>query len=423
MSKSKFSIYDEKITELLRQNTNLSNTDVARLILNTNESTKQNYEVDLLRTYILRSKKRLLDQHEGFFKATNEVDIPITSARNMWIKTKNKEGLNYSVLAKNPYFVDESETEKQNLLQDIENAISNVLSKFKKEDYIFSPNQHESNLKAIKITISDDHVGLEPNPNNNGLFKYEYNAEIYSNSYEKVFKSVIKEFNTHGKFDLLLLDNLGDEQDGWNGLTTRGGHELPQNMSNAEVFETCIDVKVKMIKSLVENNIANKIILRKVTNDNHSGDFGHTINLAVKKIINLIYSNDIVEVETLTGFLEHRIYGEHCFILTHGKDAKQMFRGLPLKLDDKTINYINDYIRFYDINSKYIHVEKGDLHQIGYNKCNTFDYRNFMSFAPPSSWVQHNFGDCYSGYSIQVIPKYENEISHTDYFLDYKKLK
>lgn len=37
-------------------------------------------------------------------------------------------------------------------------------------------------------------------------------------------------------------------------------------------------------------------------------------------------------------------------------------------------------------------------------------------------WVQHNFGDCYSGYSIQVIPKYENEISHTDYFFDYKKL-
>jgi hypothetical protein len=99
-----------------------------------------------------------------------------------------------------------------------------------------------------------------------------------------------------------------------------------------------------------------------------------------------------------------------------------MFKGLPLKLDDRTINYINDYIRFYDIKSKYIHVEKGDLHQIGYNKCNTFDYRNFMSFAPPSSWVQHNFGDCYSGYSIQVIPKFENEISHTDYFLDYKKI-
>jgi hypothetical protein len=413
---SRFNKYDKEISELYE--TTKEPTQIARKVLKTDEGGSKNKEVKLLSEYIRRHIRRITDAHDGFFNATSQVDIPITSARNMWIKTQNKEGLNFSVLAKNPFFVDENAVDYKM----IETAIDNVLSNFNKEDYIFNPNQNESNLKAIKVTISDDHVGLEPNPNGNGLFKYEYNGEIYSQSYEKVFKSVVKEFNTHGKFDLLLLDNLGDEQDGWNGLTTRGGHELSQNMSNAEVFETCIDVKVKMIKSLVENNIANKIILRKVANDNHSGDFGHTINLAVKKIINLIYSTEIIEVETLTQFLEHRIYGDHCFILTHGKDAKQMFRGLPLKLDDKTINYINDYIRFYDIKSKYIHVEKGDLHQIGYNKCNTFDYRNFMSFAPPSSWVQHNFGDCYSGYSIQVIPKFENEISHTDYFLDYKKL-
>jgi len=415
--KSRFNQYDVQILECFNQGLT-SSSEIARKVLNSNVGGDLNPEVKSLGVYILRHQKRIQDTHEGFYQATNQVDIPISSARNMWIKTQNKEGLNFSVLAKNPYFVEE----KNNILEDIETTIENILSKFKKEDYTFRLNKLGGNLKAIKITISDDHVGLEPNPNNNGLFKYEYNAEIYSNSYEKVFTSVVKEFNTHGKFDLLLLDNLGDEQDGWNGLTTRGGHELPQNMTNAEVFETCIDVKVKMIKSLVENNIADKIILRKVTNDNHSGDFGHTINLAVKKIINLIYSNDIVEVETLTGFLEHRVYGNHCFILTHGKDTKQMFKGLPLKLDDKTINYINDYIRFYDIKSEFIHVEKGDLHQIGYNKCNTFDYRNFMSFAPPSSWVQHNFGDCYSGYSIQVIPKFENEISHTDYFLNYKKI-
>lgn len=405
--KSRWHIYDNEIAELIQEHQN--NVKVARIILKTNDSIYKNKDLNLLRTYVKRFRTRALKN------ASSNLQVDYTNVKHLWLKTKNE-----SVFVKNP---DYKEPELLETTKHLEKAIDKVLNKFKKEDYIFYPNQHESNLKAIKITISDDHVGLEPNPNDNGLFKYKYNAEIYANSYEKVFNSVIKEFRTHGKFDLLLLDNLGDEQDGWNGFTTRGGHALPQNMTNAEVFETCIDVKVKMIKSLVENNIANKIILRKVTNDNHSGDFGHTINLAVKKIINLIYSNDIVEVETLTQFLEHRIYGDHCFILTHGKDTKQMFKGLPLKLDEKTINFINDYLRFYDINSKYVHVEKGDLHQIGYNKCNTFDYRNFMSFAPPSSWVQHNFGDCYSGYSIQVIPKFENEISHTDYFLDYKKLR
>lgn len=395
--------YENQIKELIQVYD--SNNKVAKAILGQDASVK---EVDLLRKYVSSIR------NAGTRNASVNLGVDTSNVKHLWLKDKDA-----SLFVKNP---DYKETTFEETTKNLEKAIESVLGKFKNTDYIFYPNKHESNLKAIKITISDDHVGLEPNPNNNGLFKYEYNAEIYANSYEKVFNSVIKEFKTHGKFDLLLLDNLGDEQDGWNGLTTRGGHELPQNMSNAEVFETCIDVKVKMIKSLVENNIANKIILRKVTNDNHSGDFGHTINLAVKKIINLIYSKDLVEVETLTRFLEHRIYGDHCFILTHGKDAKQMFRGLPLKLDEKTINYINDYLRFYDIKSKFVHVEKGDLHQIGYNKCNTFDYRNFMSFAPPSSWVQHNFGDCYSGYSIQVIPKYENEISHTDYFLDYKKI-
>ena len=412
--KNQFNYLDEQIKPLLAQGE--SPSEIARKLLNSSVGGYLNIKVKLLAQYMTRHKKRILDQHEGVYNATNNLDVPNTSVKHLWLKTKES-----SIFVKNPDYVEQQENENK-IIEIIENAINSVLSKFSNKEYIFTPNEKVSNLKALKVTISDDHVGLEPNPNGNGLFKYEYNSEIYSQSYEKVFKSVVKEFNTHGKFDLLLLDNLGDEQDGWSGLTTRGGHELPQNMSNSEVFETCIDVKVKMIKSLVENNIANKIILRKVANDNHSGDFGHTINLAVKKIINLIYSSEIVEVETLTQFLEHRIYGDHCFILTHGKDTKQMFRGLPLKLDDRTINYINDYIRFYDIKSKYIHVEKGDLHQIGYNKCNTFDYRNFMSFAPPSSWVQHNFGDCYSGYSIQVIPKFENEISHTDYFLDYKKL-
>jgi len=352
-------------------------------------------------------------RNNGIIDACNSLKIDTTNVKHLWRKDKEN-----SIFVKNPLYV---EPKIKEVNKTIEKSINKVLKKFKKENYNFKPTLKKTNKKAIKVTTTDDHLGLEPNPDSLGLFEYEYNAKIYEQSYQKVFNSVVKEFNTYGYFDLLLLDNLGDEQDGFNALTTRGGHHLPQNMTNAEVFETCIDVKVKLIKSLVESNIAKKIILRKVVNDNHSGDFGHTINIAVKKIINLIYSNDIVEVETLTKFLEHRIYGDHCFILTHGKDKKQMFKGLPLQLNDKTINYINDYIRFYDIKSKYIHVEKGDLHQIGYNKCNTFDYRNFMSFAPPSSWVQHNFGDCYSGYSIQVIPKNSNEISHTDYFLDYKK--
>lgn len=357
---------------------------------------------------------------KGIVEDFNTNDIDASTVKHLWKEIKDENGQKKgNAFIKNPFY---EEQQIKPVIDIIEKSIDKILKKHSNKDYQFKVSKEKTNKKALKVTISDDHVGLEPNPNNNGLFNYEYNGEIYKKSYEKVFNSVLKEFNTWGKFDLLLLDNLGDEQDGYNGFTTRGGHELDQNMSNTEVFETCIDVKVSFIRSLIDNKVAKKIILRKVVNDNHSGDFGHIINITVRKIINLMYSNDIIEVETLTRFLEHRVYGDHCFILTHGKDRKTMFKGLPLQLNDRTINFINDYIKHYNIKSKYIHVEKGDLHQIGYNKCNTFDYRNFMSFAPPSSWVQHNFGDCYSGYSIQVIPKNSNEISHTDYFLNYKKI-
>lgn len=301
-------------------------------------------------------------------------------------------------------------------------AFDELLNKYTSKGInTFTPCKIETS-KALKVTITDDHVGLNPSPSLTGtLFQYEYSAAIYEESMNKVYNSILKEFKTHGTFEVLLIDNLGDQEDGWSGQTTRGGHALEQNMSNAEMFDTCVDVKIKLIESLVKAKVANKIIIRSVTNSNHSSDFSLIVNKAIEKIINKMYSKTIVEVEILQSFMEHRTWGDHTWILTHGKDEKYQFKGLPLILNDKTVNYINDYIDFYEIKSKYIHFEKGDLHQLGYQKVKKFDYRNFMSFAPPSAWQQHNFGDAYAGYSIQVIPKWSNEISHTDYFIDYKK--
>ncbi len=354
------------------------------------------------------------EDEEGILEAAKESKISSVNVKHLWKKNKKE-----SVFVTNPNYIP---PQTQNVLKVVEETFNNVLLRHNNIKKVQIPSRtNKTSKKALKVTISDDHVGLEPNPNDKGLFKYEYNAKIYKKSYDKVFESILKEYDTHGKFDVIYLDNLGDEQDGWNGYTTRGGHKLPQNMNNTEVFETCLDTKLLLIMRLIESNISNKIVVGKVANDNHSGDMGHIVNLALKKLTDLMFTQEIVKVETYTRFLEHRFYGKHCHILTHGKDSDVMFKGLPLQLNDKTINYINNYIKHYNITSEFIHVEKGDLHQIGYNKCMDFDYRNFMSFAPPSNWVMHNFGNSYSGYSIQVIPSDNNEISHTDYFLDYKR--
>lgn len=337
-----------------------------------------------------------------------EIGMPVSSVQHFWHKTEH-----FSIFSK------PTTPSKENLYR----AFTDIVEKHGRDEHLkFEPKPIETQ-RAIKATVTDAHVGLEPNPEGRGLFKYQYGPQDYKDSMEKVYQSIMQEYKIYGTFDMLLLDDLGDREDGWNGFTQRGGHELPQNMSNVEVFNTCVDTTVAMIRNLVKEGVANKYILRSCVNCNHTGDFAEVINNAVKKCIGMIYGEDIVEVQSLKRFMEHRFYGDHCFILTHGKDKKERKRGLPLKLNDKTVEFIRNYIDFYELErkAKYIHLEKGDLHQLGYDKHKKFDYRNFMSFAPPSNYLQHNYGDSYAGYSIQVIPKHRDEIKHTDYMLNYEK--
>lgn len=161
----------------------------------------------------------------------------------------------------------------------------------------------------------------------------------------------------------------------------------------------------------------------KVSVQGNSGSFASISNMAIKMLLDRIYEESVVDFYVLEKFMSHFTYGDHAFILTHGKDSKYMFKGLPYQLNDKTVAFINEYIDHFGIDNKFIHLEKGDLHRIGYDRTKKFDYRNFMSFAPPSAWVQHNFGDGYCGFSIQIVPKYGGEISHTDYYFDLTKKK
>ena len=277
------------------------------------------------------------------------------------------------------------------------------------------PFKKQKSKRALKITLSDVHVGMSVK---DSLFEYKYGKEEYQNSMDLVFDSVMSEYMANGRFDVVIIQDLGDGLDGYNGQTTRGGHSLEQSMSNNEAYRTFIAGKLSLLKRIIESDIANSVEIYDTVNCNHSGDFGYSASYATKLYIEAVYKN--VKYTIFEKFIEHFFYGEHCFIQCHGKDKQYMKSGMPLKLDDKTQRFISQYIDKYKIQSRYIHFEKGDLHQIGFNKCKQFDYRNFMSFAPPSNWVQHNFGDGYSGYSIQVIESNTREIKHIDYFLDYE---
>ena len=322
-----------------------------------------------------------------------------------WIKNKNA-----SLFFKTPVGA-----QSDKILEAFDDLCGKHTSKKQK----FKPEKIK-HVRAIKATCTDDHIGLDVNAEGTSIFNYDYSPEIYRDSFNKFTNSIYEKFDLYGRFDLCFIDNLGDQQDGLNGQTTRGGHNLPQNANAEEVFHACVDTKVELIDNLISDGIANKFAVRSIVNDNHSGDFGLLINLAIKKIIELKYNQDLVEIDILKRFLEYRTYGTHCFILTHGKDKGKRKFGFPKILNKQSIEIIEDYIGHHNLSSYSCHLEKGDLHVSAYERNVRFDYRNYMAFSPPSEWIQHNYGDNYAGYAIQVIDKNVMKIEHTEYDLNYR---
>lgn len=307
--------------------------------------------------------------------------------------------------------------------QIIEEVIDRILDRrtFDEKIEIIPQDSNGSQLHAI---ISDDHIGLDTNYEGDSLFPYKYNKEVYENVIDRIFAKIMSERNQWGQFDELVINGLGDLEDGWDRKTTRGGHDLPQNMSNDEVFDLAVDSRLKLIKNVVENKVANKITLRLVTKSNHTSSFAIIVAKTIKKICDRIYSAELVEIDIIYKFIEHRIYGDHCFLLCHGKDDKNMKGGLPHTLNDKVINYLNSYIEFYELKqkAKFIHLWKGDSHRLGYTETKGFDYTSFRAICPPSNWAGTNFGDVQNaGYAVCVVPKNINEISMSHITLTYEK--
>lgn len=270
--------------------------------------------------------------------------------------------------------------------------------------------------KALKITLADMHVGMSVTEKS--LFGYKYNKKEFFKALDLVYESCIGEFISNGRFDLLIIQDLGDGLDGYNNQTTRGGHALEQDMDNKDAFKTYIDGKINLLNRLYVSNIANKIIVKNSVNCNHAGDFGYMANYAIKMYCDAVYKD--IEYDILERFIDHWYYGEHCFIQSHGKDKKYMKSGMPVKLNPATETFINQYIERYGIKSKYIHFEKADQHQVAFDMRKKFDYSNFMSLAPPSNWSQHNFGDGYFGFSLQIIEKDKKMPTTKHTFIDYE---
>jgi hypothetical protein len=396
----------QQYNSFILANQGLTNGKVARAIIK--ENGLEDSCFNSLKGYVRRLRNKTQDNSsiEEFCEARG---IPREKVSGYWFKGEYN-GNNMSVRVT-------EDTESGLTKEDIEDTVRSVLKDFKPIEIVSNDIAFES---ALKVVISDAHVGLEPNENDESMFGYEYNKDIFLKNLDKVYEHVMKQYKEYGTFELLILEDLGDLADGWNGYTTRGGHKLPQNMNNKEVFDVCVEGRFNLIRRIVESGVAKNYIIRSVTNDNHSGDFSWMIHRTVEKMTDLCFKGN-VKTEILNKFMEHFYWGDHCFLVTHGKSKLHMKHGMPFYLNDKTVNWINNYIDHHEIRSKFIHVCKGDLHRVAYERTVKFDYTNYMSFAAASGWQQENFSTAYSGFSLEVIPKWSNEIERKNIYFDLKK--
>jgi hypothetical protein len=366
--------YDSIVAKLLIDG--FTHAQIVAKILNTNAKRTEDTAVRGFRRFIARHQKRLLDEHEGIYKATNKLDVPNTAAKNMWIK--NKEA---SLFVVNPNYKEAGQLE----VQDID--FKKLFGKIKPFQYVKNPIANAALFDRLVYT--DTHVGMM-------ITDYSLYGGLWNEQeLDKMCDKMIEHTVINRKSKVLYIDELGDFLDGYDAQTVRKGHHLPQNMDNQKAFDVGLRFKIKLIQSLVP--YYDSIICHNVCEDNHAGSFGYILNSAFKTAIEMMLPN--VKVVNFRKFIDYYKVGKYTFVLSHGKDSVSLKFGFKPKLDKIQENKIDNYLDRNGLKGV-IEFSKGDSHQYLFDSSTAqrFNYYNFPALSPSSSWVQVNFQQGISGF-------------------------
>lgn len=276
------------------------------------------------------------------------------------------------------------------------------------------------NDKALFIYGSDKHIGA--------LTKED---SIYTNKYDREEmrqRIVIQTLNQiqhnvalYGQFDSLFIMDLGDALDGFNGKTTGGlrgtsSHTLPQQLNNREQHDYYLELHKELFDTIVVNLFAKNIYFVATSNSNHGGDFEYGAMRNLETYLNIKYP----DIKTYVSYkpYNHFTYGKHCIIFGHGKDDEDMKNGLPLILNDKVSNVLNDYITVNKLNMYNISFISGDLHQSAETYAKNFRYKKVLSQYGSSKWMHTNFGSGNPGLSLEIFLKNDKVIHKQDVFFN-----
>ena len=243
--------------------------------------------------------------------------------------------------------------------------------------------------KTLIVYLSDMHIGAEVSDYSiyNNTFNYEVAASRLQLVFDEIQKLALNMDCTN-----IVVCNIGDSLDGYNGETTRGGHKLPQNMNNKQQYEIYLKLMLTFFAELSSCGHFNTIRYYAVEGGNHDGDFGYMTNKSLEAALCAI--NPEIEVEIFDKYIKHFEIDGHTFILCHGKDATDVFKNMPLTINPKVENQISEYITYNKLyKASNIHFIKGDLHQSATTYAKNFRYKSVGSFFGSSEWIHKNFGN------------------------------
>ena len=352
-------------------------------------SKKFNAPMEVVRRSAKRARKQISKEHNNYAPEGMKV-------KSAWQGGSGGE-MRYSYEREKGNDIDPKELRKE-ILESLTKSI---------KPHKLRPIKGSSNQKGLFLFTSDKHVGAHTKESS--IYQNQYDEKVFTERMMTLLAECQHQKKLHGKFDTLVFMDLGDPLDGYNGQTTRGGHDLPQNLTSREQFDVYVKVHRMFFDRLVEMDIASNIKFVAVTSDNHSGAFGYCSNRGVDIYLEVRHPD--VERMVIDKFLDHFTYGDHTYIVTHGKDEEDLRSGLPLRITPQVENYINDYINVKGISTPYIHFVKGDLHQSSVEYAKRFRYKNVMSMYGSSKWIHTNYGSGTAGVDFEIVEKFGSRIS------------
>lgn len=354
---------------------------------------KREYDMSIPPKYQEEVKKVI-----SLLKEAEKAGVNIEDVKHGWVKDNGQ-----SLFVKNKLFREPNQFNIEDI--DFKSLLGNI-----EPIKINKVNVGQKNGVFDKLVITDVHVGMDASNKGQSLYDVVWNKEELFKNLEICINHVIE----YQKSKTLYIAELGDFFDGFNGLTTRGGHQLPQNMTNNEAFENGLLFKVTMIKELLK--YYDKITFRSVTNNNHGGSFDEICSTALYHYCNVAFGSK-VKIITQTKFIDYEIIGNRLFLYCHGKDRSHLKWGFKTKIDSNQINKIIGYLNANNLLNKGYDITflKGDSHQLllDFSSSDVFKYFNFPSFAPQSDWVGTNFQRGQSG--LMFFNYREKGMSINDY--------